>query len=143
VLLLDAGVWVAAVDPEDRYHSSARPLTLAATVPAATLDLTLYEVANVIGTRKRQRDLAGRVCRAILERCGEHVVRIDAELAEVTVAVAAEHGLTAYDAAYVAAARRHGWTLVSTDLKDLVAHGLALTPDDQAIDQTPLESKHR
>jgi predicted nucleic acid-binding protein len=45
--------------------------------------------------------------------------------------VIAEHGLTAYDAAYVATARRYGWTLVSTDLKDLVNRSeLALTPDD-------------
>jgi len=34
-----------------------------------------------------------------------------------------EHGLTAYDAAYVAAARKHGWTLESSDLKDLVKPG--------------------
>ena len=44
-----------------------------------------------------------------------------------------EHGLTAYDAAYVAVARRYGWTLVSTDIKDLVSRGLALAPDDPGI----------
>ena len=43
--------------------------------------------------------------------------------------MAAEHGLTAYDAAYVAAARRNGMTLVSTDIADLVSKGLAVTPD--------------
>lgn len=127
--LFDAGVWIAAVDPEDRYHYASRPLVLAATLPVAALDLTLYEVANVIGARKQQHDLAGRVCHSILERCGEHVVRIDAELAKATAAAIAEHNLTAYDAAYVAVARRHGWTLVSTDLKDLVSRGLALAPD--------------
>jgi predicted nucleic acid-binding protein len=46
------------------------------------------------------------------------------------VAVVAEHGLTAYDATYVAVARRYGWTLVSTDIKDLVSRELALTPDE-------------
>ncbi len=40
-----------------------------------------------------------------------------------------EHGLSAYDAAYVAASRRDGWTLVSTDIRDLVSKGLAVTPD--------------
>jgi hypothetical protein len=29
----------------------------------------------------------------------------------------------------VAVARRHDWTLVSTDLGDLVSQGLAITPD--------------
>lgn len=42
---------------------------------------------------------------------------------------ASEHGLTAYDAAYVAAARRNGWRLVSLDIRDLVSKGLAITPD--------------
>lgn len=40
-----------------------------------------------------------------------------------------EHGLSAYDAAYVAAARRNGWQLVSLDVRDLVSKGLAVTPD--------------
>jgi predicted nucleic acid-binding protein len=43
--------------------------------------------------------------------------------------VAAEHGLAAYDAAYVAAARHHDWTLVSADIADLVSKGLAVAPD--------------
>ena len=99
-------------------------------MPAVALDLTLYEVANVIGARKQQHDLAVRVCRSILERCDEHLVRVDPELVEAILPAIAEHGLTAYDAAYVATARRYGWTLVSTDLKDLVNRELALTPDD-------------
>jgi hypothetical protein len=33
-----------------------------------------------------------------------------------------------YDGAYVAAAHRRGWTLVSGDLHDLVDPGLAVSP---------------
>ena len=36
---------------------------------------------------------------------------------------------SAHDAAYVASARRQGMTLVSTDIRDLVSKGLAVTPD--------------
>jgi predicted nucleic acid-binding protein len=133
VLLLDAGVWIAAVDPDDRYHSPSRSIVTAATLPAAALDLTLYEVANVIGARKRQHDLARRVCQSIVERCGNRLVRADAKLAEQAIAVAAGHRLSAYDAAYVAVARSHSWTLVSTDLKDLVARKLAIAPDDPSL----------
>ncbi len=133
MLLLDAGVWVAALDLEDRYHSSSRPLVLTSTQPAAALDLTLYEVANVLGARKERHALAARVCRSIFERCGEHVVRVDTELTDATIAAISEHRLTSYDAAYVAAARRYDWTLVSTDVKDLVSRGLALAPDDPSI----------
>lgn len=52
-----------------------------------------------------------------------------AALIKSSLEVAAEHKLTAYDAAYVAAARRFDWTLVSTDMADLVSKGLAVTPD--------------
>ncbi len=133
MLLLDAGVWIAAVDPDDRFHSSSRPMVTASPLPTAALDLTLYEVANVVGARKRQHDLARRLCRSIVERCGDRLVRADAELIEQAMTIIAEHRLTAYDAAYVAASRRYGLTLVSTDLKDLVNRNLAVTPDDQGI----------
>ena len=33
------------------------------------------------------------------------------------------------DFVYVAVARRHDWTLVSTDISDLVSQGLAITSD--------------
>jgi predicted nucleic acid-binding protein len=133
VLLLDAGVWIAAVDPDDRFHSCSRPMVTASPLPTTALDLTLYEVANVVGARKQQHDLARRVCRSIVESCGDRLVRADAELIEQAMTVIAEHGLTAYDAAYVAAARRYGLTLVSTDLKDLVSRDLAVAPDDRGI----------
>jgi predicted nucleic acid-binding protein len=73
--------------------------------------------------------VARELCRSIVKRCGERLLVVDAELIDAAVEIAAEHGLTAYDAAYVAAARRHGWTLVSADLADLVSKGLAVAPD--------------
>jgi predicted nucleic acid-binding protein len=130
VLLLDAGVWIAAKDGQDRYFEAARPLAVDFDQPVAALDLTLYEVANVVGARKQRSDEAVDLCRLVSARCAGHLVAIDAELIRRTLEIATEHGLTAYDAAYVAAARRHGWTLVSTDIADLVSRGLAVAPDD-------------
>jgi len=129
MLLLDAGVWIAAKDSDEPYASAARPLVLDTSIPVTALDLTLYEVANVVGSRRQRAAEARDLCQAIATRCRHDLVVIDAELARRTVDVAAEHGLTAYDAAYVAAARRHGWTLVSTDIADLVSKGLAVAPD--------------
>jgi predicted nucleic acid-binding protein len=129
VLLLDAGVWVAAKDAADRYCEPARRVAVDSDQPVAALDLTLYEVANVIGARKGLSEEATDMCRLISARCGSRLAAIDAELIRRTVELAAEHGLTAYDAAYVAAARRNGWTLVSTDIADLVSKGLAVAPD--------------
>jgi predicted nucleic acid-binding protein len=129
VLLLDAGVWIAAKDVGDRYFETARRLALDSSQPVAALDLTLYEVANVVGARKQRSADAIDLCRLIAARCTDHLVAIDAELIRRSVEIVAEQGLTAYDAAYVAVARRHDWTLVSTDIADLVSRGLAVAPD--------------
>lgn len=129
MLLLDASVWVASKDPDDRFFAAARPLVLDPRRPVAALDLTLYEVANAVGARRGFPEAAMELCRTIDARCGERIVRVDAELVESALQLAAEHRLTAYDAAYVATAHAHGWTLVSTDLADLVSRGLAVTPD--------------
>ncbi len=128
-LLVDASVWIAARDPEDRFRRGARSIVLDVTRPVAALDLTFYEVANVMGARKGQLDEARHLLRFLAQRCGEQIVAIDPSLSESALEVVAEHGLTAYDAAYVAAARRNGWTLVSTDIADLVSKDLAVAPD--------------
>jgi predicted nucleic acid-binding protein len=129
VLLLDAGVWVAAKDSADRYCEPARSVAVDSDQPVAALDLTLYEVANVIGVKKGRIEEATDVCRLISSRCAGRMVAVDAQLIRRALEATAEHGLTAYDAAYVAAAQRHGWTLVSTDIADLVSKGLAVAPD--------------
>jgi len=95
----------------------------------SALDLTLYEVANAIGVKRGDANEASRVNRLLLKCCRDRVLPVDAELVESALQIAGEHGLTAYDAAYVAAARHHGLTLVSVDLRDLVSKRLAVTPD--------------
>ncbi len=130
MLLLDASVWIAAVDPDDPFHASSRALVLSPERSLGALDLTLYEVSNVVGVVKGQSELAGRICRAIVKRSESNVIRVSPTLTEQALKLAAEHKLTAYDAAYAAAAKEHGWTLVSADIKDLVKPGLALAPDD-------------
>lgn len=128
MLLLDATVWVALAAPTEHFHAAAEEL-VDSTHPAAALDLTLFEVANAVGVKMGMPRRATRIHSILLRRCGEDLVRVDAELMAATVQIAAEHGLTAYDAAYVAAARRRGWTLVSGDVADLVSKGLAVAPD--------------
>jgi hypothetical protein len=57
--LLDSGVWVATVNSDDPFESASRRL-IAAKRRFGALDLTLYEVANVIGL-KRGRPLTTRL----------------------------------------------------------------------------------
>ena len=129
VLLIDASVWVLLVDPEDRYHRDAVALIRGRAASLAALDLTLYEIGNAIGVKRGSSHEAMNVTHLLLACCDDRIVSADADLAASALAIAAEHRLTAYDAAYVAAARRYGWTLVSTDIADLVSKGLAVTPD--------------
>jgi predicted nucleic acid-binding protein len=127
-LLLDASVWVAAAQARETHHASAFAVTRSEAVLAA-LDLTLLEVANAIGVKCADPHRAARTCDALVARCDERIVRVGPELVVRLLGLAAQHGLTAYDAAYVAVAQQNGWTLVSTDIRDLVSRGLAVTPD--------------
>jgi predicted nucleic acid-binding protein len=127
--LIDASVWVAVADPTDRFHAAARALVADVALPVAALDLTIYEVANVMGSKREQPQEGRFLLRLIEARCANALVRTDADLIDSALDLSLEHGLTAYDAAYVAAARRHDWTLVSADIADLVSKGLAVAPD--------------
>lgn len=128
-LLLDAGVWIASRDPDDSYQSASLELTFDTEQTAAALDLTFYEVANGVVRRWADSAAAAKLCRSVELRCKGNVVRVDPGLIEATAELALEHGLTSYDAAYVAVARRYGWQLVSTDVEDLVSKGLAIAPE--------------
>lgn len=134
-MLMDASVWLAALDADDRHHDAAQGL-VADSEPGslAALDLTLYEIANVAAVRWRSTAAAARLVDLVQDACGDAVVRIDRRLAAAAAALAAEHRLTVYDAAYVAAAGSNDWTLVSTDMTDLVRPGHAKAPDEALAD---------
>jgi predicted nucleic acid-binding protein len=128
VLLLDASVWAALAAPRERFHAEADAIVDSASALGA-LDLCFFEVANVVGVKMGKPERAKGIYRLIASRCRDSLVRVDADLTDLALRIAIEHGITAYDAAYVAAARRNGWTLVSADIRDLVSRGLAVAPD--------------
>jgi len=131
VPLLDASVWLAAMDPRDRFHeSSVRVVESGARREVGTLDLALYEAANVAVRRWRDPHGASALAALIAMTVGDLLVRVDQRLVGAAIALADEEGLSAYDAAYVASARAAGWQLVSTDLRDLVAPGFAVSPEE-------------
>lgn len=129
MLLIDASVWVSLVERGSPHRDSAMSLIREQAQTLNVLDLTFYEVANAIGVKQGDAGEASRVGRLLVRCCRDRVLRVEPELVDSALRIAAEHGLTAYDAAYVAAARRHGLTLVSLDVRDLVSKGLAVTPD--------------
>jgi predicted nucleic acid-binding protein len=128
-LLLDASIWHDARDLDSRYSEACRALVVDPGYSVAALHLTMYEVSNSLGARDGRSPEAVDMCNLIAGRCGHAIVAPDPMLMRSALMIAAEHGLTAYDASYVATARREGWTLVSIDIRDLVSKGLAITPD--------------
>jgi predicted nucleic acid-binding protein len=132
-LLLDASVWLAAVNPAETRHAESYELVDSApggAVTVAALDLTLYEVANVAIVRWRSDTEAARVVELVRAACGDELETVDEELVREASLLALEHDLTVYDAAYVASSRRRGRQLVSCDEIDLVRAGFAITPAD-------------
>lgn len=126
--LLDASILLASEDPDDEHHGDSRRL-LGGRDPLATLDLAFYEVTNVAVRSWRDHTAAIRLrsrVTAVTDDGG--LVRADAQLLESAAAIAEEHGISVYDAAYVAAARAIGGQLVSCDVRDLVSRGLASLP---------------
>jgi predicted nucleic acid-binding protein len=133
-LLLDASVWLAAVNPAEARHAESYGLidSAAEGTTLAALDLTLYEVANVAIVRWRSDTEAARVVALVQAACGDALESLDEELVRESSLLALEHDLTVYDAAYVASSRRRGRQLVSCDEVDLVGPGFAITPAEAA-----------
>ena len=127
MIFLDASVLLAAEDADDREHQAA--LALLRSGDLATLELAFYETTNVAIVRWEDPDAADRLARRIwaIAELGT-LVRVDPQLGAEVAQLTTEHGLSAYDAAYLAAAQRLGATLASCDERDLVRPGLAQLP---------------
>ncbi len=126
--LLDASVLLAAEDRDDANHADARRL-LEGPEPVATLDLALYETANVAIVAWSDA-FAARRLRELVAALSEDggLIRADPALLDTAAGLALEHGISVYDAAYVAAARVARARLVSCDVAHLVSRGLAALP---------------
>lgn len=127
MIFLDASVLLAAEDIDDREHRAS--LALLRSGDLATLDLALYETTNVAVVRWSDPDAAARLAKRLwaIAEFGT-LVRVDRQLGDDVALLAAQHGLSAYDAGYVAAARKFGVVLASCDERDLVRPGFAQLP---------------
>lgn len=130
-LLLDASVLLAAFDPEDDHHESARALLEDEDSTLATLDLARYEVANVAVRAWRAPDSVTPLLAAVerLADDGGVIPSTDTLLARAAE-IAERHTISVYDAAYAAAADEGGHRLISCDERDLVSKDLAALPAD-------------
>jgi predicted nucleic acid-binding protein len=135
---LDASVLLAAEDLDDANHDAAAALLK--TGALSTLDLAIYEVTNVAEVRWRDPAASIRLQERVwaIAELGI-LVRADQPLAERAAQIARQHGLSAYDAAYVAGAERLGVPLASCDQRDLISRGLARAPAD-LLSSSPAEN---
>lgn len=130
-LLLDASVLLAAFDPEDDHHVSARAVLEDGKATLATLDLARYEVANVAVRAWRAPESVAPLLAAI-ERLADDggVVPSTDTLLTKAAEIAERHAISVYEAAYAVAAVEGGHHLISCDERDLVSKGLAALPAD-------------
>jgi predicted nucleic acid-binding protein len=128
-LLLDASAILAAFDTEDDLHESASAILVDPEITLATLDLARYEVTNVAIRAWRAPDRVATLLDAI-DRIADDGGILSSTTALLTRAaqLADEHVISAYDAAYVAAANHIGAMLISCDIRDLVSKELASSP---------------
>lgn len=128
-LLLDASVILAAFDSDDELHRPSKEMLTAPDVTLATLDLARYEVANVAVRAWREPEHVAPLLEAIDRISADGgVVPSTTALLGRAAKIAEEHTISAYDAAYVAAADQAGGALISCDARDLVGKGLASSP---------------
>jgi predicted nucleic acid-binding protein len=128
--LLDASVLLAGEDIDDPNHAATQRL-FAGSDPLATIDLAFYEVTNVAVRSWRDLDASHRLRERIAAIGNDGgLIRADGGLLASAAAIAEEHGISVYDASYVAAARQQEAQLVSCDQRDLVSKGLATLPGD-------------
>lgn len=127
--LLDASVLLAAFDPDDDHHQSARNLLEDDAVTLATLDLARYEVTNVAVRAWRAPESVAPLLAAVERLAGDGGVLPSTDTLLTRAAEIAErHTISVYDAAYAAAAAAGGYRLISCDERDLVSKGLAALP---------------
>ncbi len=83
-----------------------------------TLDLAAYELGNVIWKHSRRENISfseGKKLVSIVEKCLSLMEVLRPGMRENVYRIAAETGITYYDASFLHAARSHGEPLVSED----------------------------
>ena len=130
-LLLDASVILAAFDSGDIHHDASRAILGESEATLATLDLARYEVANVAVRAWCDLERVAALLEAI-DRIADDggVLTSTSALLTSAAEIAEKHGISVYDAAYVAAARQGERALVSCDARDLLSKGLAVSPGE-------------
>ncbi len=138
VLVVDASVWVAAAESNDRFWALSRDFLNAATKPDITVAVPEFaelEVACALARRLRNPSAGRRLCGEVLQIFAVHVHSTDTATLRSAVTVGTGQFLRAGDAVYATLAKREGALLISWD-HELVSRAGAITPEQWLKDQS-------
>jgi predicted nucleic acid-binding protein len=117
LLVVDASVALSWCFEDETTETGERALTLLETNEAVVPALWWWEVANVLVVAQRRSRLTEAQASRSLAVLQDLPLRTDdaAPAPQRWMALAAAHGLSAYDASYLELAERLGATLATTD----------------------------
>jgi predicted nucleic acid-binding protein len=123
--IVDASVAVKWFRSREIEPDRAQAEALIARASIRTTNLCLFEVGNALALKTRDSDeQIGLKLSALVRYCGPPIDLLPADYAS-TSRLVRKHGLTFYDASYVAIAERLGRKVISAD-RDLLGPGLAV-----------------
>jgi predicted nucleic acid-binding protein len=123
--IVDASVAVKWFLPVAREREGDLAREAIGRLAMRTSTLAVYEVGNVLRAHSGwEGDRIGSALDLLLELCGDPLGLLPEDF-EVAADLSLEHGLTFYDATYVAIAHRMGRGVLSAD-GDLLGPGLAV-----------------
>ena len=118
-LVIDSSVAISWLMPDEEAASADRAISAAIVGGADVPALFAFEVANVLLVNVRRKRLAPGAVADGLADLGVVDIRSEpaptADVLRAIAMLAAQHGLTVYDAAYLELAMRHGLPLATQD----------------------------
>ncbi len=117
-VVVDASVWVAALDPKDSFHEESRDFLrrlVRERTPVMVPSLARLEVACAVARKLRDGAKARRLAEAGFEAVSAAVVPLDDLLMAEALDVGTRLLLRGADSVYAAVAERVGADLVSWD----------------------------
>lgn len=118
MLTVDANVWVAAYDPQDRFHRESVAFLMAVMKRRVRLfapSIMPLEAACALARRAHRPEVGDIAFRRLQEVPGLRLLPLDGQLFSVAARLGTEASLRGVDALYAAAASISGATLVSWD----------------------------
>lgn len=117
-IILDASIIVALYLPEE-YSSWAQDTVNAHRLPHI-LDLTMYEVFNALWKASLRKKMPVKITRTVLtsaKKFMKDLCRIHSyeEVIDIAFNLSLKHGITVYDASYLALAKKLGLKLATLD----------------------------